>query len=71
MGLGYDGIEGKSPLNVHRDTIGLSLGANVTASSYFGNSNQVFGVLKTSIKDWQRSNREIKKLLESILPRTL
>ncbi len=46
MGLGYDGIEGKSPLNVHRDTIGLSLGANVTASSYFGNSNQVFGVLK-------------------------
>jgi HK97 family phage portal protein len=46
MGLGYDGCKGKSPITIHRDSIGLSLGANITAASYFGNSNQVFGVLK-------------------------
>jgi len=46
VGMGYDGIKGKSVLRVHADTIGLSLGANVTATSYFGNSTQVAGVLK-------------------------
>jgi HK97 family phage portal protein len=45
-GMGYDGIQGKSVLRVHADTIGLSLGANVTATSYFGNSTQMSGVLK-------------------------
>ena len=46
VGMGYNGIKGKSILNVHADTIGLSLGANITATSYFGNSTQVAGVLK-------------------------
>ncbi len=45
-GMGYDGIKGKSVLRVHADTIGLSLGANVTATSYFGNSTQMAGVLR-------------------------
>jgi len=45
-GMGYDGIKGKSVLRVHADTIGLSLGANVTATSYFGNSTQMSGVLR-------------------------
>jgi len=45
-GMGYDGIKGKSVLRVHADTIGLSLGANVTATTYFGNSTQMAGVLR-------------------------
>lgn len=46
MGLSYDGCKGKSVLSAQADTIGLSLGANITATSYFGNSSQIFGVLK-------------------------
>lgn len=46
VGMGYDGVKGKSVLTVHADTIGLSLGANVTATSYFGNSTAIAGVLK-------------------------
>mgnify|MGYP002624170880 FL=1 len=46
VGMGYDGVKGKSVLRTHADTIGLSLGANVTASSYFGNSTQMSGILK-------------------------
>ena len=46
VGMGYDGVKGKSVLRTHADTIGLSLGANVTATSYFGNSSQMSGVLK-------------------------
>lgn len=46
LGLGFDGCKGKSVLRVHQDTIGLSLGANITAGSYFGNASQVQGVLR-------------------------
>lgn len=45
-GMGYDGVKGKSVLRTHADTIGLSLGANVTATSYFGSASQLGGVLR-------------------------
>lgn len=45
MGIGYHGIKGESVLKVFADTIGLSLAANKTAASYFGNAAQILGVL--------------------------
>ena len=60
VGMGYDGCKGKSILKVHADTIGLSLGANVTATSYFGNSTQVFGVLKHPGKLSEEASNRLK-----------
>ena len=62
MGIGFDGKKGKSVLKMQQDTIGLSLGANVTAASYFGNSAQVAGVLKT---DQTLTTEQIQRLRNS------
>ena len=47
---------------MQQDTIGLSLGANVTAATYFGNSAQVAGVLKT---DQTLTTEQIQRLRNS------
>ena len=62
MGVGFDGKKGKSVLKMQQDTIGLSLGANVTAATYFGNSAQVAGVLKT---DQTLTTEQIQRLRNS------
>jgi len=46
MGLGYDGIKGKSVVELHRDTIGLSIAANKYGGSFYGNAATPSGILK-------------------------
>jgi HK97 family phage portal protein len=62
MGTGFDGKKGKSVLKMQQDTIGLSLGANITAATYFGQSAQVAGVLKT---DHKLTDEQIQRLRNS------
>ena len=46
MGLGFDGIKGKSVVELHRDTIGLSIAANKYGGSFYGNAATPSGILK-------------------------
>ena len=46
LGLGYDGIVGKSVIELHRDTIGLSIAANKYGGSFYGNAATPSGILK-------------------------
>lgn len=46
LGLGFDGCMGKSVIEVHQDTIGLSLAANKYGGNFFGNASKPSGVLK-------------------------
>ena len=62
MGTGFDGKKGKSVLRMQQDTIGLSIGSNVTAATYFGQSAQVAGVLKT---DHKLTDEQIQRLRNS------
>tara|TARA_R110001599_G_scaffold132349_1_gene309057 strand:+ start:1292 stop:2500 length:1209 start_codon:yes stop_codon:yes gene_type:complete len=45
LGLGYDGIKGKSVIETHRDTIGLSIAANRYGGSFYGNAAAPSGIL--------------------------
>ena len=45
LGLGYDGIKGKSVIETHRDTIGLSIAANKFGGSFYGNAAAPSGIL--------------------------
>jgi HK97 family phage portal protein len=46
LGLGYDGLKGKSVIELHRDTIGLSIAANQYGGSFYGNAATPSGILK-------------------------
>ena len=46
LGLGYDGIKGKSVIQTHRDSIGLSIASNKYGASYYGNASSPSGILK-------------------------
>jgi HK97 family phage portal protein len=46
LGLGYDGLKGKSVVELHRDTIGLSIAANQFGGSFYGNAATPSGILK-------------------------
>ncbi len=45
LGLGYDGIKGKSVIQTHADTIGLSIAANKYGGSFYGNAASPSGIL--------------------------
>lgn len=44
--LGFDGFAGKSPITLHRETIGLSMRATEFGAEFFGNGASLGGVLK-------------------------
>ncbi|MDQ3432561.1 MAG: phage portal protein [Actinomycetota bacterium] len=46
-GLGYDGVEGCSPIRLAAEGIGLALGAERSAARLFGRGNIIGGVLQT------------------------
>lgn len=46
-GLGFDGIKGKSPIEVSQDIIGLGLAAERFGSEFFGNGASFNGTLST------------------------
>ena len=46
LGLGYDGIKGKSVIQTHRDSIGLSIASNKYGASFYGNASAPSGILK-------------------------
>jgi len=45
LGLGYDGIKGKSVIETHRDSIGLSIAANKYGGAFYGNAATPSGIL--------------------------
>lgn len=45
LGLGYDGLIGKSVIEVHRDSIGLSVAANKYGGAFYGNAATPSGIL--------------------------
>jgi len=45
VGLGYDGIEGRSPIRLHREAIGLSRATEEFGASWFGNGSRPAGIL--------------------------
>ena len=47
VGFGDDPFWGKSPLQIHRENLGISIAANNFAATYFGNGGSIAGVLKT------------------------
>jgi HK97 family phage portal protein len=49
-GLGFDGLNGYSPLTIARQTIGLSIAAEQYGAAFFGNSAVPKGMLKTPKK---------------------
>ena len=49
-GLGFNGIQGYSPITLMRQTIGLTLGAEQFGAAYFGNGAFASGWLKTAKK---------------------
>lgn len=49
-GLGFDGIDGYSPIVMAREAVGLGKGAEVFGASFFGNGAMAGGYLKTPKK---------------------
>lgn len=49
-GLGFNGVQGYSPITLMRQTIGLTIGAEQFGASYFGNGAFASGWLKTAKK---------------------
>lgn len=49
-GLSFDGLRGYSPIQMARESIGLSLAAERFGATFFGNGTQPRGVLKTPQK---------------------
>ena len=45
-GLGFDGLQGKSPIKLHRETIGLSMSSTKFGAQFFGNGTNWGGVIK-------------------------
>lgn len=45
LGIGYNGIKGRSVIETHRDSIGLSIAANKYGGSYYGNAATPSGIL--------------------------
>jgi HK97 family phage portal protein len=45
VGLGYDGITGRSPIRLHREAIGLSRATEDFGASWFGNGSRPAGIL--------------------------
>jgi HK97 family phage portal protein len=45
-GLGYDGLVGYSPIGMCRRAFGNAIASDVQAGAYFGNGNQLGGILK-------------------------
>ncbi|MEV3855149.1 phage portal protein [Streptomyces sp. NPDC050095] len=60
-GIGYDGLQGLSPVAAHRQGIGLAQAAELGASKLFGRGNMVSGVLQTE----QRLNAEQAQALKA------
>ncbi|MFF2650382.1 phage portal protein [Streptomyces sp. NPDC058045] len=60
-GLGYDGLQGLSPIAAARQGIGLAQAAELGAARLFGRGNMVSGVLQTE----QRLNAEQAQALKS------
>mgnify|MGYP003671519003 FL=1 len=45
QGLSYDGIKGRSVIETHRDSFGLSIAANKYGGAYYGNAASPSGIL--------------------------
>ena len=45
QGLSYDGIKGRSVIQTHRDSFGLSIAANKYGGAYYGNAASPSGIL--------------------------
>tara|TARA_R110000744_G_scaffold4042_3_gene14925 strand:+ start:666 stop:1886 length:1221 start_codon:yes stop_codon:yes gene_type:complete len=45
QGLSYDGIKGRSVIETHRDSFGLSIAANKYGGAYYGNASSPSGIL--------------------------
>ena len=45
LGLGFDGLKGKSVVETHRDSIGLAIAANKYGGSFYGNAATPSGIL--------------------------
>ncbi|MEV1020700.1 phage portal protein [Streptomyces sp. NPDC050264] len=60
-GIGYDGLQGLSPIAAARQGIGLAQAAELGAAKLFGRGNMVSGVLQTE----QRLNAEQAQALKS------
>ena len=45
LGLGYDGVKGRSVIETHRDSIGLSVAANKYGGAFYGNAATPSGIL--------------------------
>jgi HK97 family phage portal protein len=65
-GLGFDGIQGYTPLTLMRQTIGLAMGAEQFGAAFFGNGAVAHGWLKTAKKLTEAAVNNLRKTFNQI-----
>jgi HK97 family phage portal protein len=60
-GMGYDGIQGYSPITMARESIGLGLSADLTMASYFGLSSKPSGTLQHPGKLSEQAAKQLRE----------
>jgi HK97 family phage portal protein len=59
-GPGYDGILGLSPIQVNRQSLGLAMGSEKAAASFYGSGSMISGVLSTESRITQEQAEALK-----------
>ncbi len=63
--LGWDGYRGKSPISMHRETIGLSQSATKFGAQLFGNGTNIGGVIKHPGSLGPEARQNLKKSFDA------